>query len=74
MRSMSIAGENCPGARRDPDREYVVPRIPAALAIGQHAGRGSGRGQGMTEQQEILVATLVVVAIAGIALYWSFSL
>jgi len=28
----------------------------------------------MTEQQEILLATLVVVAIAGIALYWSFSL
>jgi len=28
----------------------------------------------MTEQQEIFLATVVVVAIAGFALYWSFSL
>jgi len=28
----------------------------------------------MTERQEILLATLVVIAIAGVALYWAFML
>jgi len=28
----------------------------------------------MTEQQEILLATVVVIAIAGFALYWAFLL
>lgn len=52
----------------------MVPRILPAAAFGQHGGLDRPSRGGMTEQQEILIATAVVCAIAAGAMVWAFLL